>query len=234
MNTKSAVLCFALALGLTTMASAQVINEFVANHTGTDTNEFVEVFGSANTDLSAYTVIQIEGDGAGAGTIDTVLGVGTTDGNGFWVSSFFNNEFENNTQSLLMVLNFTGSDGSDLDTDNDGILDLTPWDSVADCVAVRDNDAADQNYCGVILMTNFDGNPNIVGGASRIPNGTDTDSVSDWMRNDFEGDGLPGFDGNLDPGEALNTPGTENMVPEPGTMILLGLGALAALRRSRR
>jgi len=40
-----------------------VINEFVANHTGTDTHEYVEVFGLPGVDLSSLTILEIEGDG---------------------------------------------------------------------------------------------------------------------------------------------------------------------------
>ena len=33
------------------------------------------------------------------------------------------------------------------------------------------------------------------GGASRIPDGTDTDTTADWVRNDFDLAGIPGFTG---------------------------------------
>ena len=64
-----------------------VINEFVANHTGSDTQAFVEVFGDASTDYSAFTVLEIEGDSSGAGTIDAVLPVGTTNAGGLWIDT---------------------------------------------------------------------------------------------------------------------------------------------------
>jgi hypothetical protein len=48
------------------------------------------------------------------------------------------------------------------------------------------------------------------GGASRIPNGVDTDAVGDWVRNDYSGEGLPGFVGTPEYGEAYNTPGLIN------------------------
>ena len=56
-----------------------VINEFSASTAGTDV-EYVEVYGSPDTDYSAYTILEIDGDsGASAGTIDEVISVGTTD-----------------------------------------------------------------------------------------------------------------------------------------------------------
>lgn len=192
-----------------------VINEFVFNHTGTDTNEYVEIFGDPSTDYSAFTIIQIEGDGIGAGVIDSAFNVGTTDASGFWTTGFLNNVFENGTVTLLLVENFTGSVGADLDPNNDGILDTTPWVGIVDGVAASDGGSGDRTYSSVVLSPGFDGVSFTPGGASRIPNGTDTDSVADWVRNDFDGVGLPGFSGTPDVGEALNTPGAVNVLITP-------------------
>lgn len=84
------------------------------------------------------------------------------------------------------------------------------------------------------MVDGYDGLAFKPGGASRIPNGADTDSVGDWGRNDFDGEGLPGFEGTLESPEVLNTPGTFNDIPEPATLSLLAMGALAMLRRNRR
>jgi hypothetical protein len=195
-------------------ATAQdpVLNEFVANHTGTDNFEYVEVFGAPSTDLSAFTVLQLEGDGSGAGVVDTVLPVGTTDAGGFWVSAFLSNELENGSMTLLLVEGFTGSGGADLDTDNDGLLDAAPWSRLVDGVAVFDGGAGDHVYA-VALGPGFDGISFTPGGASRIPDGADTDSASDWVRNDFDGAGIPALDpGTPEVGEAFNTPGASNQV----------------------
>lgn len=199
----------------TASALGPVINEFVANHTGTDTNEFVEIFGAPDTDLSSYTILEIEGDGGGAGVIDGVFPVGTTDANGFWTTAFFNNMIENGSMTLLLVDQFSGTQGTDLDTDNDGNLDSMPWVSVVDGVAVTDGGASDHTYAGVVLAPGFDGIPFTPGGASRIPDGNDTDSVNDWVRNDFDGDGLPGFPGTPSVDEARNTPGASNQLVTP-------------------
>ncbi|HSN53040.1 MAG TPA: lamin tail domain-containing protein, partial [Candidatus Sulfomarinibacteraceae bacterium] len=189
-----------------------VINEFVANHTGTDTFEFIEVSGNAVTDYSAWTVLQIEGDGSGAGTIDDLFPVGVTNGDGLWYTGFLNSRIENGSLTLLLVEGFSGSLGNDLDTDNDGVIDHSPWIRIGDSLAVDDGSTGDISYSPVILTAGFDGGSFAVGGASRIPNGTDTDSVGDWVRNDFNGEGLPGFVGTPEVGQALNTPEQINEV----------------------
>jgi hypothetical protein len=163
-----------------------------------------------------FDVIQLEGDaGGGLGAIDSVFPVGMTDGGGFWTTTFRTNELENGTMTLLLVQGLAASSGTDLDTDDDGILDLTPWVRVIDAVAVTDGGGSDHVYTSVVLGPGFDGNSLTPGGASRIPNGTDTDSVADWMRNDFDGEGLlPAVVGTAEPGEALNTPeAVNNAVP---------------------
>lgn len=192
-----------------------VINEFVANHTGTDTHEYVEVFGLPGVDLSSLTILEIEGDGSGAGVVDGVFPVGTTNAEGLWVTGFMNNIIENGTITLLLVENFTGTQGMDLDTDNDGVFDSTPWSGVIDGIAVIDAYGSNLAYTAVTLSAYFDGAPYTPGGASRIPNGTDTDTAADWTRNDFDGAGLPDFPGSPVVSEALNTPGELNELVEP-------------------
>jgi len=185
------------------------INEFVFNHIGSDTNAFIEVFGSPSTDYSNFTVLEVEGDGSGTGVIDAVLPVGTTDTGGFWVNG---EDVENGTVTLLLVEGFSGAFGDDLDTNDDGVLDSTPWTLIVDDVAVTDGGTSDYTYAGTVLDAGFDGGSFTVGGASRIPNGTDTDTTSDWVRNDFDGYGFPGFVGTQQIGEAVNTPGASNEV----------------------
>lgn len=200
-----------------------ILNEFVFNHVGTDTHEYVEIFGDPNTDYSAYSILQIEGDGAGAGIVDSVHVVGTTDANGFWFTGFLTNVFENGTITLLLVKDFSGAVGNDLDTNNDGVFDVTPWSALVDDVAVSDGGTGDVTYSNTILAPGFGGSSFPPGGASRIPNGVDTDSAADWSLNDFDGEGLPGFVGTPEPGEALNTPGALNalapIIEEGGVVI---------------
>jgi hypothetical protein len=188
------------------------LNEFVFNHVGPDTCEYVEVKGEPSTNLSNLTLVVIEGD-VGAGVIDVAIPLGTTDAAGFFVTSMMANVFENGSQTLLLVDGFTGAVGMDLDTDDDGTLDIQPWIAILDAVAIQDADAADRTYAGAAVLTpGFDGGTNTVGGASRIADGVDTDTAADWARNDFDGEGLPfGTAGTATAGEARNTPGAPNV-----------------------
>ena len=187
-----------------------IINEFVANHVGTDTSEYLEIKGDALADYSGWTLVQIEGDAGGTGRILSATGIGSTNADGYWTSGFQSNLLQNGSGTLLLVETYTGNVGQDLDTNDDGILDITPWGRIGDGVAIDDGGAGDRFYTGTILTPGFDGAGQTVGGASRLPDGTDTDRPADWTRNDFDLAGLPGQAGTPAPGEALNTPGAAN------------------------
>lgn len=192
--------------GVVTGPADPLINEFVANHTGSDTGAFVEVLGDPSTDYSGYTILEIEGD-TSRGVIDAVLPVGTTNAGGYWTDP---EDMENGTITIILVEGFTGSIGDDLDTDDDGTFDSAPWTRIVDDVATTDGGGSDITYSSTVLGPFFDGSSFGPGGASRIPNGTDTDSAADWMRNDFDGFGLTGLAGSPTIGEAENTPGAVN------------------------
>ncbi len=191
------------------------INEFSASTTGTDV-EYVEIFGEPETDYSAYAVLEIEGDYSSTtpqyGTVDEVISLETTDANGFYLANLPANSLENGTLSLLLVKNFTGALNDDLDTNDDGTFDVTPWEAVVDSVAVNDGGAGDLTYGTPVLGVSYDGLSFAPGGASRYPDGMDTDAATDWVRNDFDLAGIPGFTGTLSAGEALNTPGAANEI----------------------
>ncbi|MGF1581919.1 MAG: hypothetical protein ACFCD0_21550 [Gemmataceae bacterium] len=188
-----------------------VINEFVANHVGTDDMEFIEVNGTSGGDFSAFTVLQIEGDnGANPGEIDSVHPVGALPASGIKnITGFLTNVIENGNMTLLLVKDFTGTVGDDIDPDDTGNITNPLWSSIIDDVAVEDTTPGTL-YSSVVLLPGADGNPFEYGGASRIPNGVDTDSPSDWLRNDFDKAGFPGFPGSPEIGEAFNTPDEVN------------------------
>lgn len=213
---RTATILLGICLSWTAGASAQpVINEFVVNHVGVDTFEYFEVQGPPNSNLNNLTIIQIEGDSGNPGVIDSMHSIGTTDASGIYWTGFLNNVIENGTVTLLLVLNFGGAVGMDLDTNNDGILDNMPWANIMDGVAIHDGGVGDFAYHPntTVLQNSFEGGTLTVGGASRIPNGLDTNSVSDWRRNDFDNAGVPGVPVVALVGEVFNSPGRPNREP---------------------
>jgi predicted extracellular nuclease len=200
-----------------------VINEFSVSHTGTDSSEYIELFGAPSTSYSTYSVLQIDGDSGSTGVIDSVDVVGATDASGYWWTGFQTNRYENGSITLLLVENFTGAVTNDLDTNDDGTLDVTPWSSIVDAVAVNDGGSTDRTYGTPVLGVAYDTLAFAPGGASRIPNGTDTNAVSDWVRNDFDLAGIPGFTGTPIFLEALNTPNAVNQaVPQDAAPTVTG------------
>lgn len=189
-----------------------VLNEVVIDHLGSDSFEFVEVWGAVSTSYSTYTVLVIDSN-ANPGEILRAQAVGTTNGSGLWTTPSFGLEaIADDSKTILLVQGFSGSVGFDLDGNDDGTFDAMPWTSIKDSVAISDGAGADRFYSAVVLGPSFDGIAGMPGGISRIPQGVDTDSAADWVRNDFEGSGLlPGANGTtLTAGEAWNTAGWTN------------------------
>ncbi|WP_448006638.1 ExeM/NucH family extracellular endonuclease [Agromyces bauzanensis] len=187
-----------------------VINEFSASTAGTDV-EYLEVLVEPGTDLGDYRVLEIEGDsGSTLGFVDEVVSLVAADADGRSLTWLPANALENGTVSLLLVTGFAGALGDDLDADDDGVLDDVAGITVIDTVAVHDGGASDLAYGDTVLGVAYDGAAFAPGGASRIPDGTDTGSTADWVRNDFDLAGIPGRTGTLVAGEAANTPGARN------------------------
>lgn len=202
--------------------AAAVLNEFSASTTGTDV-EYLEVTGA---DLAGLTVVQVEGDASSSAQGDVVSShpVGAAGADGRWLGELPSNTLQNGTLSLLLVRGYT--DQVTVDADLDGTVDEGTGLEVVDSVAVSDGGAGDLGYGPVVLTAGYDGLAQVPGGASRIPDGTDTDTAGDWVRNDFDLAGIPGQQGSLTAGEALNTPGAENRTtpdgPGPGEPLVCG------------
>ena len=153
-----------LLLSLPLAVSGVVINEVRIDNTGGDTDEYFELMGSPGESLDGLTYLVI-GDGAGdSGTIESVtdlngrhlendgLFAAHKDGTigtcgGYDEEMTLNFENSDNVTHML-VSDFTGSNGDDLDTDDDGILDVEPWSAIEDCVAlVKDFASGEHVYC---------------------------------------------------------------------------------------
>jgi len=190
-----------------------VINEFVSDHAGDDDCEYVEISGAAGADYARYTVLTVEGDaGNDPGRVQAVIPVGTASAEGFWVSELLSNQLQNGSSTILLVADFTGGT-PDIDSNNDGAIDNQPWSELADAVSVNDGGASDVTYAAPAVLTRtFDGADSVVGGASRIPDGADTDQPGDWTRNTDHAAGLPCESTGTAIGTAANTPGAANRI----------------------
>lgn len=235
-----------LTLGITASGSAAVISEIRADQTGSDNSEYVEIAGAASESLNDLTYIVI-GDGTGgSGVIENVtslagLSIGSS---GFFLiaESTFENAageaFEGITPDLvtsinlensdntthLLVSGFTGANGDDLDTDDDGTLDSTPWLSLIDAIGLIEevNPPSSTEYAYGASLGFEDLGPD----GSFVPGHA--------YRNGDTGVWTVGlFDLGLPP-TSDDTPGFANVVPEPASLALIGLGSIAMLGRRRK
>jgi hypothetical protein len=221
-----------------------IINEIRIDQTGADNDEYFELRGNFGDSLNGLTYLVL-GDGTGgSGVIEAVIGLtGTIPSSGYWLAventfslaplpdsmsgtntgSALNFENSDNVTHLL-VSGFTGANGTDLDTDDDGVLDLTPWTSILDAV-------------GLILQANPPTTTEWSYGTSL--GGTDVGPDGAFVPGHIfrNPDTLAWTIGQFDPSGGSDTPGAANPVPEPSTIVLASIGGLlflAVLRRNRR
>lgn len=132
-----------------------LINEIRVDQPGNDNDEYVELHGSSGTSLDDLTYLVV-GDGPeGSGVIEAVIALDgkVISGDGFFlvakdgftlfsiVPDFIVNDgslnFENDDNvTHLLVGGFSGSNGQDLDSDDDGQLDVLPWVAILDWVSL--------------------------------------------------------------------------------------------------
>lgn len=153
------------AIALAHPASVQataLINEIRIDQPSSDNDEYFELVAAAQQDLSGLTYVVIGDGNGGSGVIEAVISLNgqSTDSNGFFVaaeSSFSigtanlanaNLNFENSDNvTHLLVSGFSGSSGDDLDTNDDGELDSTPWVEIVDSIALIETpDSGDGFY----------------------------------------------------------------------------------------
>ena len=165
---KLALLCVA---ACASFAAAQNVkfNEVMINPPGTDNgNEYIELRSDVpNMSLNGLTIVVIEGDVIPAGTIDQAISLdgSSTGSNGLLLCrdsvnvlspapaaetalriGDFVPDIENGANTFLIVEGFTGAVGQDLDAENDGVLDSTPWTRVVDAFGHREGNAPDFGF----------------------------------------------------------------------------------------
>ncbi len=128
------------------------INEIRIDQPSGDNDEYFELKGTANASLNGLSYLVI-GDGTGgSGVIEAVVDLSsqTIPADGFFVAAentftlgagivdfetTLNFEKDDNVTHLL-VQGFSGALNDDLDTDNNGTLDVTPWTTELDRIAL--------------------------------------------------------------------------------------------------
>jgi hypothetical protein len=166
-----------------------LLNEALVSHTGTDTTEFVELFGIPGTALSGMSLVAVEGDGALAGTIDRRVDFPAgahLGGNGFYLVgnpaglatnyhvvpdlAWGNDSLENGSQTLALVATAGLGAVDSLVTGNETVLDA---------VGLTDTGPSDQWFWAAPVVGPDDGF--LPGGVRRFTDGLDTDTVADWV-----------------------------------------------------
>ncbi|MGB0331654.1 MAG: hypothetical protein ACPGPE_07525 [Planctomycetota bacterium] len=145
------------------------INEIRIDQPGGDSDEYVELLGLAGDVLDGLTYLVIGDGSGGSGVVEAAIdlagqvipsdstlliaessfSLGTAD-----YTTTLNFENSDNVTHLL-VIGFTGAVGDDLDTDDDGTLDATPWLVALDAISlVESPGSGDQYYASSIFTPN--------------------------------------------------------------------------------
>lgn len=239
---------------------ALVFNELQFDAPGGNVGKrFFEIMGTPGESLAGVSILAIDGDGAATGTVDNALSFGDAvvgsnglallrdtdavltpapaEGTTLVTTPFQSNE--NTTITFLLVRDFTGAPAtSDIDTDNDGVPEAElPFGEVLDAVGFRDT-ATDRLFGVTFGGVDFDESAEPFSGTDIGGFLRDETGAANAFRPAQESDTGPftvALSGTLPAGFAL-TPGEANpaVVPEPAALGVLGLAALAALRRRRR
>lgn len=196
------------ALLLVSHAQAALLNELNVNPPSTDQPfEYIEITGSANEALTNVYFVSMEGDfsGANTGLADMVVSLNGLNlgSNGLLMikattgghtppaattvvtdAQFDSGALENGTNSFLLIQSTTPiTEGTDYDTNEDGVLDLPGGATVIDAVGWSDGGGSDKVYGGVVL-TQTSGTPDA---ATRFPGNTTANSVAAWYNGDLSG-----------------------------------------------
>jgi hypothetical protein len=218
--------------GASAISSSVAINELRMRDSVNDavSNNFVELYqtsGASNNLLSGLTLLVVSTE-FNPGLINFAVDLSTavTDANGFVliaddgttattgagdvILTSFN--LFNTPAAYLVVSGFSGASGADLDLDNVGGFDTTPWTSIIDSVALDRSTNLAQDYSptevlGVLPDTETPA------GVYRFANGTGTYGALSFTSTARD---TPGFSNILPPGVSIVQSGGSTNVAEGG------------------
>ncbi len=142
------------------------INEIRIDQPSSDNDEYFELLTEPGADLSSLSYIVIGDGSGGSGVVESITDLSglSTGASGIFLaaeSTFSLGATPDLTTSLgfensdnvthLLVSDFTGVLQEDLDTDDDGILDITPWTEVIDAVSLVESPGSGEQYYAVSL-----------------------------------------------------------------------------------
>lgn len=189
--------------------ASAIINEVLFNPPGTDGDrEYIEIKGDANANLSGITLLYIDGDAGSIGKIQQAIDLSDIANssvilgdNGLALigktgrtQSFSpapdpattltatNLNLQNGSATFLLITNYQNpTNDTDLDDDDNGVLDIILWDTVLDAVSILDGGADDMVFAATLGGTDLPDNS--AGKAEAIFR----DGNSDWLATTLEG-----------------------------------------------
>jgi len=196
------LLCTVGAALVASPAFAQIrINEIRIDQASTDVDEYFELAGPPTTPLTGLTYVVI-GDATtpSCGAIESVtpLDPYTIQADGFFAAcksatpaltgydalGVTSITFENNDNvTHMLVSGFTGAVGGDIDTNNDGVIDVTPWTAIVDRIGLLEDAVP---ICGGADADEFVYSPTTVGPDGAFVPGHSFFCASGWQVGAFD------------------------------------------------
>ena len=136
------------------------INEIRIDQSGSDNDEYFELWGPSGYPLNDFTYIVIGDGSGGSGVVESISNLSgfSMPASGIFLvgegsmtigvpDAIMSLGFENSDNvTHMLVANFTGSLQQDLDTDDDGIFDVTPWTFIIDSVSLVETPTSGDQY----------------------------------------------------------------------------------------
>ena len=150
------------------------ISEIRVNESGVDANDYIELRSTPNTSVNGLTYVVVSYADIGFnGVIEHAYALsGQTNATGNFVAAGLGYTlsavdqtiadfefFSSDNKTHLLVSGFTGAIGQDLDTDDNGVFNSTPWSNVLDSVAILEHAMPDGSDGNSLVYSNTEVGP---------------------------------------------------------------------------